>query len=56
MPATPARQYMEQVLYMGKLKEMSKAFKTLQKEFVAMKQKAEQFEAMFASFSHSEQE
>jgi UDP-3-O-[3-hydroxymyristoyl] glucosamine N-acyltransferase len=54
MPAAPARQYMEQVLYMSKLKEMSKAFKTLQKEFVAMKQKAEQFEALFATFNTQE--
>jgi UDP-3-O-[3-hydroxymyristoyl] glucosamine N-acyltransferase len=51
MPAMPSRQYMEQILHIGKLKEMTKAFKALQKEMLAMKEKASQFEAFFASLS-----
>jgi UDP-3-O-[3-hydroxymyristoyl] glucosamine N-acyltransferase len=50
-PAMPSRQFMEQILHIGKLKEMMKAFKALQKEMLAMKEKASQFEALFAAFS-----
>jgi UDP-3-O-[3-hydroxymyristoyl] glucosamine N-acyltransferase len=54
MPAMPTRQYMEQILYTGKLKEMAKAFKALQKEMLAMKEKASQFEAFFASVASAD--
>lgn len=54
MPAMPTRQFMEQILYMGKLKEMAKAFKSLQKEMLAMKEKASQFESFFASVASTD--
>jgi UDP-3-O-[3-hydroxymyristoyl] glucosamine N-acyltransferase len=54
MPAMPSRQFMEQILHIGKLKEMTKAFKALQKELVVMKEKASQFEALFNTFSSAE--